>query len=168
MMNINELPTDPRKLRWIEIQFYFILYDIWHMHQNFKDILDFIKAISFFDKTLDISKTASLAQDALINRRFQINFEEYVLLGWLHNVPHTAFHKYRKIHKLTICRLIQDYMKNPDKYYFYARNQPEDIIYMQQFVNAVDKMRGVGVTWTYKFSRRTKNYSNRWEPKLSH
>ena len=156
----------PKDLRWIEIQFYFILYDIWHLRNNFKDILDFIKCIKIFDSTFNESKIASLAQDALINRRLHMNFEEYLILSWINKVPLRAIQKYRKIHKLTVTQHIKKYTTHPEDYYFYPRNPKSDIMYMKAFLDAVETMRGVGITWTTKFNRNFGHYSNRSEPTL--
>lgn len=156
----------PKELRWIELQFYFILYDIWHLKKDFRDILAFVKCIKIFEPTLDQSKICSLAQDALINGRLRMNSDEYLILSWINRVPLRAIQKYKKIHKLTVCNNIKKYMENPDDFYFYPRNPTEDVLHMQDFLNAVEKTRGVGITWTTKFTRNFGHYSNRSEPKL--
>jgi hypothetical protein len=77
---------DPKKARWIEMQFYFILFDVWKLHNNFRDILDFVRLMKFFGE-FNESRVCSLAQDALINRYLNLNSAEYLILCWLNHVP---------------------------------------------------------------------------------
>jgi hypothetical protein len=137
------------------------------MHNNFKDILDFVRCIKIFDNTFDESRICSLAQEALINGRLRLNSAEYLILSWINYVPLKAIQKYKKIHKLALGREINHYMSNPDDYYFYPQNSEEDVLEMQKFLNAVEKMRGVGITWTIKFTKKCGHYSNLSDPKLS-
>jgi hypothetical protein len=151
--------TENEKLRWIELQFYFILYDIWNIRQNFSDILEFTKIIKIFNRKIDQSKICSLAQDALMNGKLKMNTDEYMLLCWKNYVPLRVIRKYnKKIYSQSLNRNIKHYKENPDDYFFYPKNSKEDDMLIKQFVEAVEKMKGVGITWTMPFTKNAGHY----------
>jgi hypothetical protein len=145
---------------------YFILFDVWKLHNNFRDILDFVRLMKFFGE-FNESRVCSLAQDALINRYLHLNSAEYLILCWLNHVPLKAIQKYKHIPNHTLDREIQNYMKDPDQYFFYPRKTEEETLEIERFVNAVEQMRGVGITWLVKRTKNYGHYSNRWDPKGS-
>jgi hypothetical protein len=141
--------------RWTEVQFYYIIYDVWKFHHNFKDILAFVKCVKIFGDEFNESRICSLAQAALLNQYLKINRDEFIVLCWMHRIPLKAVRKYdKKIYSQTYNRLVKQYKTNPADFYFYPRNKEEDIIEIQKFINTIDNMKGVGITWTLEPSKR--------------
>lgn len=151
----------PKELRWIEMQFYFIMWDIWRLHNNFRDILNFVKCVKIFNDNFDESLICSITQEALMTRKLQINKDEYVILTWINRVPLKAVQKYGKIHKRTLGMAVERYTKNPDIYYFAPRNSTENVMQMKNFLEAVKIMKEVGLAWTEIATRNSGKYLNR-------
>lgn len=128
--------------RWIEIQFYYMCFDIYNINHEFPDVSDYVQ---FANNLTQFNQSIVLeaAQRVLTFPSHRPTREEVIILGAYAGIKMVDIKKYVQIHNRDYYAIIEGARKNPP--YFYPRLGPEEIEEVTKFVEFHNKFKEVGI-----------------------
>lgn len=130
------------KYRWIELQFYFLILDLFKIKKNLMDLMDIVDALAIFGG-YNPEEVKRIVQEILNNPRIKPSREEFILICRKHNIQIRTIAKVGRIANRDIYKVIEDDKSDPRM--FYNRSSKEQIEIMQTFLNTYNQIRGLGI-----------------------
>ena len=143
--------------RWTELQFYYLLKDIFDYHCSFEDLRIFIKVCKVFetDQKFDVEFIIDLATKIIGEHiRYKPTIAEYVILGYSFGASKWMLRRDTKLSDDKLNEILRFHAESPlpIKPFFeddYTQNQ------MVAFIFAAYNIRRVGIDYGYANNRRT-------------
>jgi hypothetical protein len=133
---------DLTKLRWTEIQFYYICSDTLKIRNNIMDVMEMIDHLAIIGN-YSPEQIKPLAQEVIASHRYRPSKEELVLLCHMHGVPINHIKNRLQMLNRTLYNIIADNEKDPRM--FYPRFRPEQGELITKFIDAFNIFRKVGL-----------------------
>lgn len=128
--------------RWAEVQFYYIIIDILQLRNNILDVMQNIDYLSGLGK-YNAEAVKEYAQEIIASPRTRPTKEEAILLCRTHDVPIKTIRQRFTIHLKTLYNLFNTYSE--EQFTFYPRFSEKQNEQIQLYVDAVNKLKGVGI-----------------------
>ena len=133
---------DPTAARWIELRFYYICSDLLDLRKDMMDIMNVFQLVSLFGPFEEL-RLEQLAHEIVASLRFRPSKEEFVVLAKMNNMPIQQIIVRSGLCRRSIYKILQDEAKDPRA--FYPRFGAVQIEYIEQFIQAFEKFKQVGV-----------------------
>ena len=128
--------------KWIEIQFYMLLSDIYKKNFDLQDIFTFIEFVgSMFNCNIELTK--KIAYNMLFKIRSKPQRKEIAAWAFVNKVPIKKIVEYTGYKRQYIYDLIKT--QPIDKQFIYINWQNNEYECMKQFLNAFNKMKEWGL-----------------------
>ena len=128
--------------RWIEIQFYFICFDLYQLNNEFPDIMDYMQFISNVSP-LNTTLLSECAHKSLTQAYLKPTRAEIIVLGAYNDIKMVNIKKYVSINNRDYYGIIEKARNDPP--YLYCKFKTNEIEEMQKFVDFHNKLKGVGI-----------------------
>ena len=135
---------DTEQARWVEVQFYVIVQDLFNLHHSIQDVMDTIDNLTYLEN-YNPTLLKSFANETLVTMRIKPSKEEMCILAYRAGIPPKNIKEKFKMYNKTLYRILDRNDLGP--YYIYPKSSKKKQDQAELFIKAFNTLKGVGI-WT--------------------